>query len=33
MPVLGRSLRPLDSKTPTYSLFCLTVASDIKADF
>ena len=30
---IGRSLlMPLGSKTSTYSLFCLAVASDIKAD-
>ena len=29
---VGCSLRSLGSKTSTYSLFCLAVASDIKAD-
>ena len=29
---IGRSFKSLDSKTSTYSLFCLAIASDIKAD-
>ena len=29
---IDRSLRSLGSKTSTYSLFCLAVASNIKAD-
>ena len=28
----GLSLRSLGSKTPTYLLYCLAIASDIKAD-
>ena len=28
----GHNLRSLGSKTSTYSLFCLAIASDIKAD-